>query len=148
MREILFRGKTPYGRWVYGSLIHAGDYCCILENEGHVHPIDWPYLDGDLGTFDGKATPIIPETIGQFTDLLDANGKKIFEGDILKCRHCGELRSVVFDTDLAEFEFDTNDPVENPDGTCLCADHDIFEVIDNIHEGGNLNVLLENQSPR
>ena len=83
MREILFRGKTESGRWAYGSLIMAGPYCCILESEEDVHPTDYPYLDPGLGTIDGKATPVIRETVGQFTGLTCKRGNKIFEGDVV-----------------------------------------------------------------
>lgn len=75
MREILFRGKTEPrikesdGRWVEGSLILVNKYCCILEKE--LDEFSKPYLDADLGTIDGLATPIRQETVGQFTGLYD-----------------------------------------------------------------------------
>ena len=69
MREILFRGKTEQGEWVYGYYFKS--------NTGKTYILT--YAD-DAG---GKLTRIlwnevIPSTIGQYTGLTDKNGTKIF----------------------------------------------------------------------
>ena len=64
MREILFRGKeNPSGKWIEGFLV------------GNCHIGDWV-----------SCTPVHSRTVGQFTGLTDKNGRKIFEGDILRAK--------------------------------------------------------------
>lgn len=74
-REILFRGKRiDNGEWVYGQ------YAYLLNartKDGE--PIKHMIVDG---TPFGQT--VDPSTVGQYTGLTDKNGKKVFEGDILK----------------------------------------------------------------
>ena len=120
MREILFRGKRKdNGDWHEGEDIMRntirGKVCLAKIGE------DWISVD--------------PKTVGQYTGLLDKNGRKIFEGDIVKIplyEGCQEKTIAVVNWDILCAVFYLHGKRVNTDFYHYFGND--CEIIGNIHD--------------
>lgn len=72
MRNFKFRGKMKVrDKWIYGDIAHVQGEPCIQTDvsDENKHTIGWN---------------VIPESIGQFTGIVDRNRIEIYEGDIIQ----------------------------------------------------------------
>lgn len=128
MRTIKFRGKDCANEWVYGDLIHK------RHDPGEV------YIQDERGL--GSDVPL--GTVGQFTGLLDKDGKEIYEGDIIMSdRNRDVVRHEVFyNEDEASFCAALNGRRDSFFGTCSIRKEWIERcekrVVGNIHDNPEL----------
>lgn len=109
MRKILFRGKrTDNGEWVCGYYVLRKRPYFKDKGANFEHIICDNLVIDDFNDKQFVDTiPITysvdPETVGQYTDLTDTNGRKIFEGDIVWDSYDEDYGKVEWDNDMAKF---------------------------------------------
>lgn len=138
MREILYRGKSKRsGEWKYGYLVELGKESFSDPDRYGISHKGVP-LGSNNVCFNLKIDEVIPETVGQYSGLLDKNGTKIFEGDIVKDDYL--FGKVVFATAADDFDGmagfmvdDIDNGYQNYNGLWH-----LVEVVGNIHDNPEL----------
>ena len=137
MREILFRGKTKSGEWVYGDLLYpmrmyvftsknlSKDFCLIVETS---------FAHGGRISV-GRKHWVKRDTVGQYTGMKDKNVKEIYEGDAVEAiRYDGLVVTGVVEFRDCSFVINTGYLT-----IYTWLDYQI-EVIGNIHDNPELLV--------
>lgn len=132
MRIIKFRGKDiETGEWIYGHFFQRlGHYPAIVEQR----PRNGKVMYFEIAVED--------TTVGQFTGLLDKNGREIYEGDIIGCHNPKIKHLIFYNEKQGRFMAALNGDIENDFvGVCGLDDSRWIaskEVIGNIHDNPEL----------
>ena len=135
MREILFRGKKDDDEWVYGSFCMDAleQFNGLCGVDGFIRLYD--KAKGKMQTYE-----VDRETVGQYTGLMDKNGKRIFEGDIVKTSDI--THEGVIQIPGESFEIAMRKGcwvmVAGEDWDFLETNHECIQVIGNIHDNQEL----------
>lgn len=123
-RPIKFRGMDANGVMRYGRLSQDKPDTTVYYSQ-YSQRICW----------DNSNIPVSNESLGQFTGLLDAKGREIYEGDVVKrkvgCGYTKEMVAhVVYDDGSAMYFLQTPAGGHEVGGN--------LEVIGNVYEKPNL----------
>ena len=142
MRKILFKGKRKdNGEWIEGF------YVRLFEKENGFYKAKHYIFDGNTklgeerycghGNYEQDVEickfEVIPETVGQYTGLPDKNGKRSFEGDIVKWN-----MNYIVVWQNCKFVLKKDINVKPYDYVLSCFDGTEFEIIGNIHDNPEL----------
>lgn len=149
MREYLFKAnRIDNGEEVIGSLLQGSAYfkdCAIIVPRSKLWSmIGTSYCDRCNKHYDIDYE-VIPETIRQFTGLLDKNDTLVFEGDICSCFCNTQIFVVKYCQDRCGYFFDNcvlGGRCE-PCSECLGNLRSTIEVIGNIYDNPELLEVKE-----
>jgi len=134
MREILYRGMLSHKKkWVEGNL--------IISNQGkpYIYPKDLIEQDGHHLRFDtDEAFWVIPETVGEYTGILDKNGMKVFEGDILRYGDFNDQPEPYIEIGVVEWDEKKAAFIIYDETLDVIFTYPNFEIIGNIHDNPEL----------
>lgn len=129
MRKIIFRGKRiDNGEWVYGFYCYnphmkRAEIFSFTDIQSYVYEVD-------------------PETVGQYTGLLDKNDVRMFEGDFLKEENGGLLVVAFVEGAFCHQEIprflEGVDIASGFDDTDYYLNQEDREVVGNIHDNPEL----------
>ena len=100
MRKIMFRGKDTEtnSHWVRGYYCFSKKRCGAYGQTVSELDFNTHYIVSSRG----QSIEVIPETVGEFTGIVDEHGINIFEGDVVKVEEAGYVPHTI--TGVATFK--------------------------------------------
>lgn len=132
--EILFRGKDIYGGWIYGDFVLLRGISSIVDvNMAWANPnrVGQESMQLNSNIVDG-------DTVGQYVRFKDADGNRIFEGDVVEMFHDGINRDG--SPIISYYLIDNIATV----GDVVFQWGDIGKIVGNIYDNPDIMELVEN----